>query len=440
MKMKSTKPLSACAILLFITCLSGKIFSQDTLHLNYKGIETKMRDTTEAKIDAWVKKLNGIKVNVTIYGYYAEADFKQYATERADEAFLLVTRKARNLVNITSAEPKKGKKWQRGMVDIIYTSQALETVTKDKKEDQKDKKENTTVKEEPKAGTFDPSFGHPGTKSVGVGQLLKAADVKNIKTSRIVVAQIGDSKIDSALASAVKDHWNFTSEIQVMTYNKAATYAKEHENVLIFIVGNAKPTPPKLGEGPSVKYRTLTQGTAVMLEDKKGTVVASAYIPTYGLEAFVTPEAVAFGVTALNYELKVMDEKELVNNLNIYNNYKELAADKLKSKTLYIPEGWLNDKMNKSEIAGIYTAKSEVVNYSDWSSLITGKKEGAYLMVVPRPIVGNFVYQHYIVDATTGMVYAICYPKVASSLSKSNSGFVNDVNVKRYNDALKGEW
>lgn len=441
--------LSVAKVLAVLTVMLSFVnvtVAQDTLHLNYKGIETKMRDTTEAKIDAWVKKMGGKKVEVVIVGYFNEADFKQYATERADETFLLVTRKARDFVTIKSSGPKKGKKYQRCMVDIIYTAAGLTDVVKETSKNGKsdegkgNKEDNASVKSEHKPSANELAYGHPGTKAVGQGQVLKAADVKTIKSSKIVVAQTGVALTDSAMVAAVKNHWDFTSDIQVMPYNKALTYAAGQENVLIFILANAKPLGTLLGAGPEAKYRILQQGVAVMLEDKKGAVIASAYIPSYGLENFIMPEAINFGVSIMNYELKVMDQKEMVNNINTAAAYKELAGDKLKAKTLYIPEGWLNDKFNKNEIAGLYEGKCEVVNYQTWSSVVNEKKEGVYVMVAPRPVAGSFTYQHYLVDAQTGAIYGICHPKINSSLSKSNTGFINDAYIKRYNDAIKGEW
>ena len=122
--MKNHKSMIAAAkalafILMFACAIPMQ--AQDTLHLNYVQIQTKIPDTTDAKIDKWIKKLNGQHVDVRVVAYYSKADFKKFAEERANDLFLILNRKARPLFNIVSVGPKKGENYQRSMVDIIYT-------------------------------------------------------------------------------------------------------------------------------------------------------------------------------------------------------------------------------------------------------------------------------------------------------------------------------
>lgn len=128
----------------------------DTLHLYFKGQQTKAADTTEAKIAAWARTLNGKKVNVVIVAYYDISDFKTLATERKDEMYLSVMRKARDVVNIEKTEIKKGSKSQRFTVDIIYQSpesiamkekEAAETKAKEKELAKEKEKEKEKQKE-----------------------------------------------------------------------------------------------------------------------------------------------------------------------------------------------------------------------------------------------------------------------------------------------------
>lgn len=109
-------------VLLGLTLLSFNAFAQsDTLHIYYRGLETKILDSTEAKIAKWAKSLNGKKVDIEVIAYYNDAQFKKYSQERCDELFIIVNRKARELINITFIGPKKGAKSQRSMADIVYT-------------------------------------------------------------------------------------------------------------------------------------------------------------------------------------------------------------------------------------------------------------------------------------------------------------------------------
>lgn len=111
------------AFLIFsLVLFSMKGFSQtDTLHIYYRGLETKILDSTEAKIAKWAKSLNGKKVDIEVISYYNDAQFKKYSQERCDELFIIVNRKARELINITFIGPKKGAKSQRSMADIVYS-------------------------------------------------------------------------------------------------------------------------------------------------------------------------------------------------------------------------------------------------------------------------------------------------------------------------------
>ncbi|MGZ3920502.1 MAG: hypothetical protein ACXVC7_09425, partial [Bacteroidia bacterium] len=102
---------------------TAKLYSQkDTLHIYYQGLQTSVLDSNDAKITKWAKSLKGRHVDVEIYAYYDNSDFKKNMTERAENLQLVVIRKARDFVNVTSSGPVKGKKWQRIMADIVYTS------------------------------------------------------------------------------------------------------------------------------------------------------------------------------------------------------------------------------------------------------------------------------------------------------------------------------
>jgi hypothetical protein len=132
-------------LLLFFAFLLFSLNSNaqtDTLHLYYRGLETKIHDSTEAKIAAWAKSLKGKKVDVEVIAYYNDAQFKKYAQERSDELFIVINRKARDLMTIKSIGPKRGAKSQRSMADIVYTFQGTTPapVAEEKKKEDKNNK------------------------------------------------------------------------------------------------------------------------------------------------------------------------------------------------------------------------------------------------------------------------------------------------------------
>jgi hypothetical protein len=58
------------------------------------------------------------------------------------------------------------------------------------------------------------------------------------------------------------------------------------------------------------------------------------------------------------------------------------------------------------------------------------------------PIGGEFVYQHYLMDAETASVIYVSQPKMATkvagfNVSKANTGYINSKNLERYNEAFE---
>lgn len=107
------------AALLFVGISAG--FAQpDTLHLYYHHTATTPHDTTLAKMDKWIKSLNGQHQDLRIVGYFHKYEFRKFAQERVDEMFLVVNRKARSLFTIKETVAQRGKDYQRTTVDLIY--------------------------------------------------------------------------------------------------------------------------------------------------------------------------------------------------------------------------------------------------------------------------------------------------------------------------------
>ena len=130
-------------------CAYPSVSQTDTLHIYYQGLQTKTLDSNETKIANWAKTLKGKRVDVTVLAYYEKMDYKKYAQERADEMFLSLNRKARDLITIKSIGPKKGQKHQRSTLDVVYNISGSEdkVVTAEKKESAKNEKEEEKTKE-----------------------------------------------------------------------------------------------------------------------------------------------------------------------------------------------------------------------------------------------------------------------------------------------------
>jgi hypothetical protein len=99
---------------------------QDTIRLHYQGTQTKLLDSSEAKIDKWVKNLKGRKADVKIVGYYEKSEFKDVAKARLEDIQMVIIRKARETVTIKKLGTDKGPKAKRTCVEIIATVYASE--------------------------------------------------------------------------------------------------------------------------------------------------------------------------------------------------------------------------------------------------------------------------------------------------------------------------
>jgi hypothetical protein len=135
-------------------CAFPSVSQTDTLHIYYQGLQTKTLDSNETKIANWAKTLKGKHVDVTVLAYYEKMDYKKYAQERADEMFLSLNRKARDIISIKSIGPKKGEKSQRSTLDIVYKISGSEdkVVAAEKKESAKNTKEEEKIKEKVAVG------------------------------------------------------------------------------------------------------------------------------------------------------------------------------------------------------------------------------------------------------------------------------------------------
>jgi hypothetical protein len=160
----------------FIFCTAA--YSQkDTLHIYYVGLKTEVADSNDAKIANWAKTLKGKHVDVEIYTYYDNGDFRKFMAERADNLNLIVLRKARDMITIKHTGPLRGKKSQRSTADIVYTSlKAPQPVTPAASSGEAEKKVNDRKKQ------ADPDEKGESAKSGNAGEKeAKAEDKKSEK-------------------------------------------------------------------------------------------------------------------------------------------------------------------------------------------------------------------------------------------------------------------
>lgn len=485
-----------CLFLVLTTLFfTGKLAAQsDTLHLNYDNISTVPHDTTLAKLDAWIKKLNGTHVNINVYAYFSKPEFKKYAQQRADEMFLILNRKARSLFTIEFIGPKRGENSQRSRVDIVYQKaktpeeiaaaaaekakeEAAKAEEKKKKDEEKAKKES--AKKEEKAaknktevaaeqtekggsdkkkgdekkgddkkskdkGTKsdedeedDSDYGQASSRTYGEGYTMTLEELKYIKSAKFVVAQNGRKSIDDNLFNAVKNFWDFNPNVVQMPYDQARKLGKENKKDTMVILSFIQVRTWFTEKHGPVTLKLLKIGYALAIETGKGKLLVKQFIPKEkGKEPALT--YFAFGVSFLNNLCHIMDDNQLSKSGKA-DEFFDLAAPQLKSRTLIVAESQVNPKLPYTEIPQYYTSPMSVVPDNVWEESILQKKDVAYVMVVLIPT-NPKRFWHYIMDAKTGKVYLIDMGQAFAfsagwgtpNFDPSHSGFVDKDNFQRY--------
>lgn len=449
-------------LLFMILFFSLPGLAQDTLHLVYHHTQIKPHDSTEAKIDKWVKKLNGQHVDIQVVAYFHKPEFRKFSQERCDELFLVLNRKARALITIESIGPKKGKEFQRTTVDIIYKksispAEAAAIAAEEKAKDEEAKAEEKKKKQEEKAGKEaekknkepetkksksevaaeqtekpgakkekDTKDGKEKNKSESKGKEGKMADdvdkdvafsnvvtfnegfdmsleeLKYIKRSKFIVAQTGQQNMDDNFLKMVKEYWKLNPDIVSMPYEEAKKMCKEKKKDTIAIFSIAQVKTWFVVKSFGYEYRVLKLGRALCIENTKGKTLYKHFMPM-DKERGLTPENLAFGVSTMNYIFGFM----MVNKINKSSNLLFLIdenAKELRNKTLVIAESMKHPKLPPEEIPTYYSGKIMWVSDDEVKNVILNRKDVAYVMPVKLPnSIGNYFY--YIVDGATGKIY-----------------------------------
>ncbi len=165
--------LRTVVLALFCAVASHGKAQYDTLHIYYHNTAVTPHDTSLAKLDRWIKSLNGNKVDLTVVGYYHKLEFKKFAQERVDEMFLVLNRKSRSSFNIQEMVTKKGKDYQRTTVDLIYKRPAAaEKTAENKKSENKGAVAGGAAKADTKSEKA-ASAGKSSDKSSASGSVVK---------------------------------------------------------------------------------------------------------------------------------------------------------------------------------------------------------------------------------------------------------------------------
>lgn len=276
-------------------------------------------------------------------------------------------------------------------------------------------------------------------------QLLKRATVDEIKQGKIVVALTEDEALNKVWKAAIENRWNYTEIIDFVSEEDAFDQLKAEKVNYVLYLNLQKVSQSrdygKTAIGMNSIYRYVSEGMALELRNGKRSIAAVQYIPPFGADNEYAEAFIHFGIDAFQYQFETIINNDLKNNMRLYDEYNKNGA-KLKDKTLLVLADWLNKKITIDEAKAPYKGKMEFVPFADWKEAILTYKEGmGYVVVVPVPVAGKYIYLHYLMDAANGHVMGMGQPKVsfgAFGYSKGNSGFVNEKNIEIYNEVIEG--
>jgi len=277
-------------------------------------------------------------------------------------------------------------------------------------------------------------------------QIVKLESVKKIKGSKLIVGLTGNEELNKSLKEAVENHWGFNKVVEYLPKKEAYAKAKGDDNLVVLSLGSTKSQSLSHETGvPGFKYRYVSKGKHIEVSTGKGKPLLKHYIPTFGKEGVITKEILVFGLSSLEYLCKTMISNNLKSNYKYKPAYKKRSSE-LQTTKLYVLDLWLSSKVKKEEIASLYPYPIEIVNYEKWSEAILSKQEGiSYSIIVPVPIGGDYFYQHYLVNANTGVVYGVYAPKVVTkagnlNVTKTNVGYTNKKILQKYSGVIEGKW
>ncbi|WP_104418795.1 hypothetical protein [Neolewinella xylanilytica] len=283
------------------------------------------------------------------------------------------------------------------------------------------------------------------------GQLANTkAAITEIRRSKIILGLTGDEHIDRTLRIAVDSFWRVGRLTEEMPYEEALQAANDDDRTMVLYVDNMKsetrlmqnqfdnggvPTMNWL-PGPSSQSLILTVSDGKRL---KRDMKAFLALPT-DEDGLVPEAAIYFGVAALNDMCMTVARAPKSGAAHLKATLAKRGR-RLKAKTLYVLDELIDKKLTQDVFADIYGFQVEVVDFETWSEVVLNRQAGAaYAIVSPVPMGGRHVYAHYLMDAETGLILGVAYPKVAVALgpinlSKSNSATINEKMAELYHEA-----
>ncbi len=286
-------------------------------------------------------------------------------------------------------------------------------------------------------------------------QMIKLSDIEEMKEGTLIVGLTSNDTINEFFKNAISKYWTTKEVSEYLPVGDAMEKAKKDKSIYVMYLGTgSSASTTRHATSMNLNYKFISNGKRVKITNgKKGAdPVLYTYFPTFGNK--ITEEALFYAMAVLEHSAQTMISDEIKSSLkwnSIFNKYN----GELKSDTVYIAEGWLDDDFTEEDLKELYPAPIKVVSFEEWSeAILTDQPNVAYHIITPIPQAGDYTYVHYFMKSgepkVLGTSYSVVNPKfkggdmsVGSSislgvimkdinLSKSNIGYVNKKNASKF--------
>jgi len=272
-------------------------------------------------------------------------------------------------------------------------------------------------------------------------KILTSTEAETIKNNKITIVAPNEEALED-FKTAVEEIWNYSiiedfiiGDGNLKNEDKSKLYLKIVEEKSY----SMKHHTHSIGN-TDFYFRNVSTGYALAVSyggNKKALI--KTYVPIDSEIDAVTTEVIYFGLSALQTQLNYVKESGAKNSMK-YGSFLKEQGPQLKNKELYVLSSVLSigKKATEDDILSEYSGEINAVTYEKWSEAIINKEKGiAYLMPVPFPIGGNYMFQYWIVDAETGNVLGVQQKSVGAGNNLAPN--VNAKIMSSVNDILLGK-
>lgn len=275
---------------------------------------------------------------------------------------------------------------------------------------------------------------------------LQKEDAKTVSKLRKKPAELKKYKqsvsdYNDMMKMLATKYWKYNDKAVNMPYDQAEEQVKKGNAAIVEFNNVHVPSAHYIQGQTSVVY--ITSGLAMEIKGKARRPLEAVFLPQF--KDGVTDEIAVYGLMQMQY---IMNEFYKDKNLTGFNFYKTKVKDntkELQDQTLLVPREWLDEKITPETFGHYYPYKHEVVPYERVVKAILDKEDIGFVMIVPVPGGGGqYMFQHFLCNASNGEIYGVEYPKAAVSmmginLSAKNKPVITEKIIGAYTKMISGK-